>query len=47
MTDPAQRAESVKNVQSVQFVDVYSVPERGLRGPTKNQNRVHAVDNKS
>ena len=36
-----------ENVQSVQFVEVSSLPECCLRGPTQNKKRVHAVNNKS
>ena len=36
-----------RNVQSVQFVDIFSVPECCLRGITANQKMLHAVDNKS
>ena len=36
-----------ENVQSVQFVDVSSLPECCFQGPTQNQKRVHAVKNKS
>lgn len=36
-----------ENVQFVQFVDVSSLPECCLRGPTQNQQRVHAANNKS
>ena len=36
-----------ENVQSVEFVDVSSVPECCLRGITWNQKMLHAVDNKS
>ena len=36
-----------ENVQSVQFVDVSSVPECCLRGITWNQKLLHAVNNKS
>ena len=36
-----------ENLQSVQFVDVSSLPECCLQGPTQNQKRVHAVNNKS
>jgi hypothetical protein len=35
------------NVQSVQFLDVFSVPECCLRGITWNQKILHAVNNKS
>ena len=36
-----------ENVQSVQFVDVFSVPKFCLRGITWNQKMLHALDNKS
>ena len=36
-----------ESVQSVQFVDVSSVPECCLQGITMNQKMLHAVDNKS
>ena len=36
-----------ESVQSVQFVDVSSVPEYCLRGITLNQKMLHAVGNKS
>ena len=36
-----------ESVQSVQFVDVSSVPECCLQGITLNQKILHAVDNKS
>ena len=35
-----------ENVQSVQFVDVSSVPECCLQGLTWNQKILHAVNNK-
>ena len=36
-----------ENVQSIQFVDVSSVPECCLQGITFNQKKLHTVDNKS
>ena len=36
-----------ENVQSVHFVNVSSLTECCLQGPTQNQKRVHAVNNKS
>ena len=36
-----------ESVQSLQYVDVSSVPQCFLQGITKNQKMLHAVDNKS